>query len=58
MTATDIIKLQMAFAFGALEMQRQLMGAAWQMALWSMPGAALPGAGSICAPAGRRKGRS
>lgn len=58
MTPVDLLKMQMALAFGALEMQRQVMGAMWQVTLWSMPGAALPGAGSICAPAGRGKGRA
>ena len=58
MTPTDILKMQIVMSFGAWEMQRQVMGAMWQMALWSMPGSALPGAGSICAPAGRGKGRA
>ena len=63
MTPVDVMRMQMALAFGALEMQRRLLGAAWQVALWSMPGvklggAALPGAGSKGRPAGRGKGRA
>jgi aconitase A len=63
MSPVDLMRMQMALAFGALEMQRRLMGAAWQVALWSMPGvnltgAALPGVGSKDRPAGRRKGRA
>lgn len=57
MRPIDLLQVQLALAFGALEMQRRMVGAAWQVALWSMPGAALPGAGSGGAPAGRRKGR-
>lgn len=57
MTPVDVMRMQLALAFGALEMQRRMVGAVWQVALWSMPGAALPGAGSTGRPAGRGKGR-
>lgn len=58
MTPIDLIRLQMALAFGAMEMQRRMLGAAWQITLWSMPGAAsLPEAGLTTATAGRRRGR-
>lgn len=58
MMPVDLLRMQMALAFGALEMQRRMLGAAWQMTLWSLPRAALPGAGSDCTPAGRGKGRA
>lgn len=58
MRPVDLLGVQLALAFGALEMQRRMLGAAWQVALWSMPGAAaLPEAGSGGTPAGRRKRR-
>lgn len=57
MRPIDLLQVQLALAFGALEMQRRMVEAAWQVVLWSMPGAALPGAGSGGRPAGRRKGR-
>lgn len=57
MMPVELMRMQMALAFGAMEMQRRMVGAAWQIALWSMPGAALPGAGSTGRPAGRRTGR-
>jgi hypothetical protein len=59
MTPVEMMRLQMVLAFGALEMQRKLVGAAWQLALWSMPGgAALPEVGRRGAEAGRRKVRT
>lgn len=58
MTPCDVIRMQVALGFGLLDMQRRMLGAIWQMALWSMPGAAaLPEAGSGGTPAGRRKRR-
>lgn len=55
MRSSDLIRLQIVMAFGLLGMQRRMVGTAWEMALWSLPGgAALPGAGSVCTPAGRR----
>ena len=55
MTPADLIRLQLVVACGLLEVQRRMVGAVWQVALWSRPeGAALPGAGSGCTPAGRR----
>lgn len=52
----EMIRMQMALAFGALAMQQRMVSGCWQMALWW--GAALPGAGSKAAPAGRRKAAS
>ena len=54
----DVIRLQMAMAFGALAMQQRMVSGCWQVALWMLPGAALPGAGSGDTPAGRRKAAS
>ncbi|PLL12440.1 hypothetical protein C0V75_10840 [Tabrizicola sp. TH137] len=59
MTPVDVIRMQMAMAFGLLDMQQKMVSGAWQMALWWMPGAtsSTPGAGNICAPSGRRRVR-
>lgn len=39
----EMIRLQMALAFGALEMQQRMLSGCWQMALWMMPGVAVAG---------------
>lgn len=59
MTPIDLIRLQMALAFGAMDMQRRMMSAAWQMTLWSLPGAVpLPDAGLTVVAVGRKRGRA
>jgi|GEM_PF-6297647 len=59
MTAVDLMKMQMAMAFGLIEMQQRMVSGAWQMTLWWLPGGAVtaapPGAGTIGAPSGRRR---
>ncbi|WGV17495.1 hypothetical protein [Fuscovulum ytuae] len=61
MMPVDLVRMQMAMAFGMLDMQQKMVSGAWQMALWWLPGAAAaaaPGAGNICAPAGRRRAKT
>ncbi|MBD1204292.1 MAG: hypothetical protein O9292_11360 [Rhodobacteraceae bacterium] len=57
MMPVDLVRMQMAMAFGLLDMQQKMVSGAFQMALWWMPGVATaaPGAGNICAPSGRRR---
>lgn len=57
MMPVDLVRMQMAMAFGVLDMQQKMVSGAWQMALWWMPGVvdATPGAGNICAPSGKRQ---
>ena len=59
MMPVDLVRMQMAMAFGLLDMQQKMVSGAWQVALWWMPGAApaAPGTGNICAPSGRRRSR-
>lgn len=57
MTPVDLVRMQMAMAFGLLDMQQKMVSGAVQMALWWMPGPVVPGAGNICVPAGKRQAR-
>lgn len=60
MMPVDLVRMQMAMAFGMLDMQQKMVSGAWQMALWWLPGAtgaAAAGAGNVCAPAGRRRAK-
>lgn len=60
MMPTDLIRMQMAMAFGMLELQQRMVSGALQMARWWMPGApgpVSPGIGNICAPKGKRQAR-
>jgi len=51
--AADMIRLQMALAFGALGMQQRMVSGCWQMARWWV--AAFPAPRSDALPARRRK---
>lgn len=57
MMPVDLVRMQMAMAFGMLDIQQRMVSGAWQMALWWMPGTATTsaGAGNVCAPSGRRR---
>jgi hypothetical protein len=37
MMAADMIRLQTALAFAALDVQRRMVSGWWQMALWCLP---------------------
>lgn len=58
MTPVELVRMQMAMAFGLLEMQQKMVSGAWQIALWWMPGPVAPGAGNICAPTGKQQAQS
>ena len=61
MMPADMVRMQMAMAFGVLALQQRMVSGCWQMALWMTAagqGAALPGTGSRGTPAGRRKAAS
>ena len=61
MMPVDLVRMQMAMAFGLLDIQQKMVSGAWQMAMWWMPGGAAalaPNATNICAPQGRRKPRA
>lgn len=61
MMPVDLIRIQMAMAFGMLDMQQRMVSGAWQMALWWVPGGAAalsPDATNICAPTGKRRARA
>ncbi|MEZ5754636.1 MAG: hypothetical protein R3D90_07685 [Paracoccaceae bacterium] len=59
MMPCDVIRMQMALAFGTLEMQQRMLSGAWQLALWWMPGAApvLSGKGSSDNPSRKRRAK-
>jgi len=59
MMPVDLMRMQMAMAFGLLDMQQRMVSGAWQMALWWLPPAtvALPDAGNGRTPGGRRRAR-
>ena len=37
MTPLDLMRWQMAAAFGMLDLQRRMMSGAWQVGLWWLP---------------------
>lgn len=54
MTPMDLMRWQMAAAFGMLDLQRRMLSGAWQVGLWCLPkGVDLPEA----APKSGRKAR-
>ena len=59
MMPVDLMRMQMAMAFGMLDMQQRMVSGAWQMALWWLPPAAvaLPDAANSRSSGGRRRAR-
>ena len=60
MMAGDVIRMQMALAFGALAMQQRMVSGCWQMALWWSGGLAAGGEGMalpvVASPRRARRG--
>lgn len=59
MMPVDLVRMQMAMAFGILDMQQKMVSGAWQIAMWWLPGgaASATGTGNLCAPAGKRRAK-